>query len=185
MNPLRTPWSSTPVKMTLPTMACGASTLPLFNLKLSQSSPTRRPKPPQALNSYTQISTKSCSTCNTHFKAKFPMFSKLPLLSGRRLRFHVRTQNLPFCFVFCFYDLLGDSFCVCWAGGSTERACFWGRGRHGCLWRNVSGEFCLVFCDYAVRLYHFLFNSCVFIYLLLLFFYNNGHSVFWMNLMGI
>ncbi|XP_062171489.1 D-xylose-proton symporter-like 3, chloroplastic [Alnus glutinosa] len=73
--------------MTLPTMACGASTLPLFNLKLSQSSPTRRPKPSQALNSYTQISTKSCSTSNTHFKAK------LPLLSGRRLRFHVGVQK--------------------------------------------------------------------------------------------
>ncbi|XP_062171488.1 D-xylose-proton symporter-like 3, chloroplastic isoform X2 [Alnus glutinosa] len=74
-------------------MACSASVQPLFNLRLSQSHPTRRTKPLQALISYTQISTQSCSTCNTHFKAKFPMFSKLPLLSGRRPRFHVGVQK--------------------------------------------------------------------------------------------
>ncbi|XP_059431243.1 D-xylose-proton symporter-like 3, chloroplastic [Corylus avellana] len=74
-------------------MACSASTPPLFNLKLSLSHPTRRTKPSQALISYTQISTQSCSTCNAHFKAKFPIFSKLPLLSGRRLRFHVGVQK--------------------------------------------------------------------------------------------
>jgi hypothetical protein len=108
----------------LPGMACSASTPPFFNLKLSQSHPTRRTKPSQALTSYTQISTQSCSTCNAHFKAKFPIFSKLPLLSGRRLRFHVSTQYLRF----LFFIFLVDSFCVWWAGGSTERVCFWGRG---------------------------------------------------------
>ncbi|KAE8039113.1 hypothetical protein FH972_011555 [Carpinus fangiana] len=74
-------------------MACCASTPPLFNLKLSQSHPTWQTKPSQALTSYTQISTQSCSTCNAHFKAKFPIFSKLPLLSGRRLRFHEGVQK--------------------------------------------------------------------------------------------
>ena len=86
----------------LPGMACSALT-PLFNLKLSQSHPTRRTKPLQALTSYTKISTQSCSTCNAHFKAKFPIFSKLPLLSGRRLRFHVSTFCLRFVFLLlCF-----------------------------------------------------------------------------------
>ena len=97
----------------VPHMAYCVSTQSLFNLKLSHS---HRSKPSQALISYTNLSTlkhPSSSTNITRFKASFSVFPKLPVLSGRRRKFNVRTQNpiTPFT-IFCFYVFLGDSFCV-------------------------------------------------------------------------
>ena len=77
----------------VPHMAYCVSTQSLFNLKLSHS---HRSKPSQALISYTNLSTlkhPSSSTNITRFKASFSIFPKLPVLSGRRRKFNVRTQN--------------------------------------------------------------------------------------------
>ncbi|KAG6629169.1 hypothetical protein I3843_14G066400 [Carya illinoinensis] len=75
-------------------MACSALTQPLFNLKLLHSNPTPRKKPLQAFISYTQRRTRPCSSYNSHFKANFPTFPKLPLLSGRLSRFNVGVQKV-------------------------------------------------------------------------------------------
>ncbi|KAB1225880.1 D-xylose-proton symporter-like 3, chloroplastic [Morella rubra] len=70
-------------------MACGASTQPLFNFKLSLSRPTPRTKTSQAFISYTQNRRHPCSAYKARFKANFPLFPELSLLSGRGLKFNV------------------------------------------------------------------------------------------------
>ncbi|KAB1199052.1 D-xylose-proton symporter-like 3, chloroplastic [Morella rubra] len=65
------------------------STQPLFNFKLSLSRPTPRTKTSQAFISYTQNRRHPCSAYKAHFKANFPLFPELSLLSGRGLKFNV------------------------------------------------------------------------------------------------
>ncbi|KAF5470514.1 hypothetical protein F2P56_011020 [Juglans regia] len=75
-------------------MACTASTQPLFILELLHSHPTHRTKPSQAFICCTQRRTCPCLSYDSHFKANFPTFPKLPLLSGRPSRFNVGVQKV-------------------------------------------------------------------------------------------